>query len=371
MKRLLCLAFSLLLVINLRADDSLLSVGSVAPELNVEHWFPQADGKIKKTSKFEAGKVYVVEFWATWCGPCVQGMPHLAQLQREYGEKGVQIIGVSSEDLETVKRFLEQPVPQRAQSGTKDKAAPTQTFAQVTSAYSLSCDPDESTEKSYMQAAFQSTIPKAFIVGKDGKIEWIGHPGEMDDVLRQVVSGEWKRDEFGKVFLAGQQAEIARNQLNEALHRREFAKAVELIDKRLKATEEPQEQLELRLTKVQVSLAQNNVVEAAARLQECFAFTGGRVDMVDLICWHVYEQSEQRKQDLTPLLKVAIAEGDKALKNAKGEALASLLDTVGHVAYKLGEREKAIQLVTQATELAVGENKEFSKQFLEQIKATK
>ncbi len=355
------------LIGNARAEEPLLSVGSVAPQLNVEHWFPQADGQVKKVGKFEPGKIYVVEFWATWCGPCVQGIPHLAQLQREYGEKGVQIIGVSSEDLETVKRFLEQEVPQRAQPAGKEKAS--QTFGQVTSAYSLTCDPDESTEKSYMAAAYQSTIPKAFIVGKDGKIEWIGHPGEMDDVLREVVAGQWNRAEFGKTFLAGQQAEIARMQLNEALHRRDFKKAVELIDKRLKTAEEAQEKLELLLTKVQVSLAQNEMPEAATRLQECFAFTNGRVDMIDLICWHVYEQSEQRKQDLTPLLKIAFAEGEKAIKDAKDEALASLLDTVGHVAYKLGDRAKAIELVTKATQLAVGENKEFSRQFLEQIKA--
>ena len=374
MKRSICGSLALvwfLVASALGADQTLLSVGSVAPELNVQHWFPRADGKTQKVSKFEPGKVYVVEFWATWCGPCVQGMPHLAQLQREYAEKGVQIIGVSSEDVDTVNRFLQQGVPQRAEPNTKEKSAGPQTYAQLTSAYSLSCDPDESTEKSYMQAAYQSTIPKAFIVGKDGKIEWIGHPGEMDDVLRKVVADDWDRTEFGKTFLAGQHAELARAQLNEALHHRDFAKAIELIDKRLKSAEEPQEQLELRLTKVQVSLAQNNIAEATSRLQECFAFTGGRVDMVDLICWHVYEQSEQRKQDLTSLLKVSLTEGEKALTTAKDDALASLLDTVGHVAYKLGDRAKAIQLVTQATQLAVGENKEFSRQFLEQLKAVK
>lgn len=368
-----CLLFSWLLLAallstTLRADDTLLTIGSPAPELKVEHWFARADGAVEKVTRFQSGKIYVVEFWATWCGPCLQGMPHLAQLQREYGEKGVQIIGVSSEDLKTVTRFLEREVPPVTQSATQDKHLEAQTYAEVTAAYSLACDPDESTEKSYMQAAFQSTIPKAFIVGKDSKIEWIGHPGEMDDVLRQVVAGQWKREDFAKSFLAGQQADMARTRLNEALHRREYTKAIELIDQRLKNAQEPQEQLELRLTKVQISLSQNKIDEAASRLQECFDFTGGRVDMVDVICWHVYEQSEQRKQDLTPLLKVANIEGKKAIQNTKGEALPSLLDTVGHVAYKLGDRDKAIELITQAVELGTGENKEFSQQFLEQIK---
>ncbi|MCC6509694.1 MAG: redoxin family protein [Pirellulaceae bacterium] len=363
--------------------DELLTVGSPAPELNIAHWFKQADGKARPVTKFQPGKIYVVEFWATWCGPCLQGMPHLAELQREYAEKGVQIIGVSSEELEVVQEFLAREAPQRVPVKDKDEAggksnkdekgkantAKPQTFGEVTSAYSLTCDTDESTEKAYMQAAFQSTIPTAFIGGKEGRIEWIGHPGAMDDVLRAVVSGTWDRAEFGKQFLAGQQAEIAKTELNGALQRRDFAKAVELIDKRLSVTDQEQEQLELRLTKIQISLAQNNLPEATSRLQECFSFSKGRVDMVDLICWHIYEQSEQRKTDLTPLVKVAFAEGEKTLSLAKGEALASLLDTVGHLAYKLGNKAKAIQLVTQATELAVGENKEFSKQFLQQLKA--
>ncbi len=54
----------------------------------------------------------------------------------------------------------------------------------------------------------------------------------------KFVAGQWDRAAFGKGFLAGQQAEIARMQLNEALHRRDFAKAIELIDKRLTMAEE-------------------------------------------------------------------------------------------------------------------------------------
>ncbi len=349
--------------------DELLTVGSKAPQLNIKHWMKRADGEAKPVTKFETGKVYVVEFWATWCGPCIQGMPHLAELQREYAEKGVQIIGVSSEDLETVQEFLARPVPQRGEKKAADKAPAT--FAELTSAYSLSCDPDESTEKDYMQAAFQSTIPNAFIVGKDGKIEWIGHPGAMDDVLREVVAGTWDRAAFGKKFLATQQAEIAKTELNDALQRRDFEKAAKLIDQRLAVSEEPQEQLELRLTKVQISMVQNKMDEAVARLKEAYASAKDRTEMIDLISWHIYEQSEQRRVDLTPLLKLAYAEADKALPKVKGQARGSLLDTTGHLAYKLGDIDRAITLVTEAIQFAEGENKEFSKQFLDQLKTEK
>lgn len=346
-----------------RADDDLLTVGSKAPDLNIEHWLKDGGGKFKPVTSFQSGKVYVVEFWATWCGPCIQGMPHLVELQKEYAEKGVQIIGVTSEDLETVQEFLARSIPKRA----SDKAASPATFGDLTSAYSLTCDPDESTDLDYMRAAFVSTIPNAFIVGKDGKIEWIGHPGEMDDVLGEVVAGTWDRAAYGKKYLAMQQAEKLKADLSEALQKRDFITADKLIDQQITAASSPQSKLELRLTKVQISLAQSKIEEATERLTQCYAAAKDQVPMIDLISWHVYEQAEQRKIDMQPLVKVAYAQAEKALAQAKGEARGSLLDTTGHLAYKQGQLDKAIKLVSEAAELSTGENQAFSKQFLEQL----
>jgi thiol-disulfide isomerase/thioredoxin len=53
-------------------------VGDDAPPL-VQGTYVQGE----PVREFEQGKVYVVEMWATWCGPCVQAMPHVTELQRE------------------------------------------------------------------------------------------------------------------------------------------------------------------------------------------------------------------------------------------------------------------------------------------------
>ena len=63
--------------------------GMAAPKLEVKEF-------IKGTAidGFKPGQVYVVEFWATWCGPCIRAFPHLSELQEQYGDK-VTIIGVN------------------------------------------------------------------------------------------------------------------------------------------------------------------------------------------------------------------------------------------------------------------------------------
>ena len=82
-----------------------LAVGSPAPELDVEYWLSRGTGnRFPKVTKFEAGKVYVVEFWATWCPPCRASMPRLSELQDKYADS-VQIISISDESLETVEGF--------------------------------------------------------------------------------------------------------------------------------------------------------------------------------------------------------------------------------------------------------------------------
>ena len=167
-------------------EEPLLTIGSKAPNIDVEHWLSDNDGAFEHVTTLESGKVYVIEFWATWCGPCINSMPHLAELQAEYSDS-VQFVSVSREDLDKVNKFLERDV----RGGEED-----QTYADLTNTYCLTTDPDGSVREDYFLAAGRTGIPCAFIVGKTGLIEWIGHPIRMDEALEKIVNDDWDRDAF-------------------------------------------------------------------------------------------------------------------------------------------------------------------------------
>jgi thiol-disulfide isomerase/thioredoxin len=69
---------------------------------------PQLDGHDLRLSSYR-GKVVLLDFWATWCDPCREEIPHLVELQQRYGDSGLQIIGVSMDDSsDPVRPFSQQ-----------------------------------------------------------------------------------------------------------------------------------------------------------------------------------------------------------------------------------------------------------------------
>lgn len=64
------------------------------------------DGKPQSLSMLK-GHPIVVNFWASWCGPCVEEMPALSQLQRDYKKKGIQFVGLGVDSDKNVQAFLQ------------------------------------------------------------------------------------------------------------------------------------------------------------------------------------------------------------------------------------------------------------------------
>ena len=76
-----------------------LKVGDVAPQ------FQRSDLLGKGFDlKAQRGKVVLIDFWASWCAPCIIEIPHLSALQKQYGGKGLQIVGIAMDDSADVTR---------------------------------------------------------------------------------------------------------------------------------------------------------------------------------------------------------------------------------------------------------------------------
>lgn len=380
-------------------NEPTLTIGSKAPEIDIEHWVSLGNDRFKAIKSFETDKVYVVEFWATWCGPCVQSMPHLVEMQNKFADKGVQIISVSDEDLETVEGFLSRKV-RGSQEG--DKAS---TYGELTRAYCLTTDPDGSVHSAYMNAAGQNGIPCCFIVGKTGQIEWIGHPIEMDEPLAAVVDNTWDRDAFASEFKAMQRIEFLANRIMR-MPKEKALEAIEQARKEAGDNETIKQQLDRLVLQVELQglgpLMQKNDIAGAMKLLDELAtrnaefgeqvlnikmmiysqvkdYAGmGKVlaeaaesddgMMLNMMAWNAFEMLSQMDQPAPELLKGAIVAAEKAVKVMPGSG--AVLDTLSHLVHIAGDLDRAIELQSKAVTLPDGDQEEI-KQFLEELKKEK
>ncbi len=344
-----------------------LTIGSAAPRLDVEHWVQNGKGKFKPVTTFEVGKVYVVEFWATWCGPCRASMPHLAELQDKFASKGVQIISISDEDLDTVQEFLKQKVP--AQKGAKpEEKAASKTYADITSAYCLTTDPDGTSNKDYLEAASQNGIPAAFIVGKDRKIEWIGHPMEMDEPLQKVVDGSWKREEFAAVFKEKQDIDKGMVAFSQLMQRGKSEEGLALLSSLIAKVKDEQMKGQLLSIRFQVILQEKKLASKLPEaVKEGLASAKSNPELVNEIAWLLYEAHMQGQVQDTSLLKLALTESEAAVQKVSADVKAAMLDTVAHLQHALGDKKKALATQKAAFELAQGEEKASIKEFIDQL----
>ena len=323
---------------NASAKD--LKIGSKAPTIEIEHWVSNGEGKFKPVKKFEKGKVYIVEFWATWCGPCIAAMPHISELQDKYAKKGLQVISVSDEDLETVEEFLE-----------RDVRGKDMTYGELTKNYCLTTDPDQSVYGDYMEAAGQNGIPTAFIVGKSGLIEWIGHPMEIDEPIEQVLTDQWDREAYLKKLEEEEKAQRALQQalrkIDRAMQSGDTDEAVEILDELIEGSEGIMQD-RFRVMRVQLMLEVGDD-RAAAAFAEYADSKKDQPMLLNQMAWTVVEMKQQDEAS-DELLKAATVAAQNAVESSPNDG--AILDTLGHLLYYSGELDQAIEVQTRAVENA-------------------
>ncbi|MBK9778106.1 MAG: TlpA family protein disulfide reductase [bacterium] len=154
-----------------------LGIGDNAPTLEVEAWL-----KGEPVPQFLRGRAYIVEFWATWCMPCVYGMPHLTEMQSRWADRvtviGVDVFDGNADAADSVT--------------TRERVAAFVAARDSVIGYRIALDGEaQKAATGWLRAAGLNTIPSAFLVDGEGRIAHIGNPAQaaFELAVQAVLDG--------------------------------------------------------------------------------------------------------------------------------------------------------------------------------------
>lgn len=313
-----------------------LMLGDPAPAIQVAEWVQGTP-----VTKFEPGMNYVVEFWATWCGPCRVAIPHLNELSQKYAGK-VRFVGVSvSESISdespySVPQFVKEMGSKMTYNVASDR---------------VKADDPHRMNQSWMNAAGQSGIPTAFIVNGQGKIAWIGHPMRMDQPLAEIVAGTYDLAAATKKYaqdmrIKGVSAKLAK-EITKAKKEKDFVAALRLIDEAVAA--QPALEESYGLEKYFLLVEAQRGAEAASFGQRLVSqLIADNPMALNQLAWSIVDPQGKWK---TGDYALAVRAAELAVK-LQDEKDASTLDTLGLALFRNGAVERAIQVQEKAVTLA-------------------
>jgi len=316
-----------------------LGVGDPAPAgFSIDPWLLPSSEGVKVD--FNDGKVHVVEFWATWCVPCRFSIPHLSRLQQEWGEERLQIIGVTDEEVQDVRPWVE-----RNKGQIK---------------YAIGVSGRRGPQRTWFKAAKLKGIPAAFIVGPRGRIQFIGNPNDeqFEVTLIKVLQGR---------FDATLQKQVA--PLMDSLRKQKKTKNWARYDKiaREIIAKDPKVFVDTEIDLYETHLVDMKDAPGAAAIAEEFVSTRLNTDpqalllLADQIVTSPRIADDQR--DLEMAMEMATKAGDlMETPLDKSRALAS----IAAVQFKKGDVKDAIATARKAYRMAPQSVKEdFREQWVE------
>lgn len=308
-----------------------LMVGDKAPSITVAEWI-----KGTAVKSFEPGRVYVVEFWATWCGPCIASMPHLSQLQKEYADKGFTVIGVSSVDKKG--NTLEAARAMVADKGDK-------------MGYTVAWDTERKTSEAWMVAAGRRGIPCSFVVDKSGRVAFIGHPMTLDKPLAEIVAGKHDIEKLAASYReqVAREARVSEVQevFGKAMQAEQWNDALQAAEDLMKVDEANFANYAGMKFDLLLSRMKNETVAYAFARQALDGAGKDASQLLNQMAWTIVDpDGNVAKRDLPLALALAV----RANELTHGKS-AAVLDTLARVHFAQGDIEKAVEVQTQAVAL--------------------
>jgi thiol-disulfide isomerase/thioredoxin len=329
------------------ADEASLKPGATAPALKASAWV-----KGNAIEKFKPGTVYVVEFWATWCGPCKTTIPHLTEMAKKFKGK-VEFIGMDVWEREPEAAKLKEKVVKFVEDmGAKMD-------------YNIALDTEDSfMANEWMKAAGRTGIPSAFVVDQAGKIAWVGHPMDgMESVIEEVLAGKFDVKAAAEKEAQKQAAQKKEQEMARTISRlRSEGKAAEALAEFDKAAKENPE-LAKRGAMMRVSLVLESDPAAGAKAIKTLSEGEYKDNPRALMSLARMVGGPQAKQ---PDYELALSLAQQAIKTSK-EPDAMLSMALADIYSAKGDTEKAIAAMKECLAL-VEKDKEMPPTFVKSIR---
>jgi thiol-disulfide isomerase/thioredoxin len=152
----------LILLITSNQFIEALEITDSAPDITISNWYNKPQSLVQDK---DGKSVYLIEFWASWCKPCIPSIKTLNLFKQKYENKGLVVIRITDENKTDTVQFL------------KDHNIK----------YSIGFDETGKTMEKYLTN--DDGLPTAFIINREGIVVYKGHPMKAEEVLSQVMNG--------------------------------------------------------------------------------------------------------------------------------------------------------------------------------------
>lgn len=333
------------------AAEPTLKVGDPAPKLQNGQWV-QGD----PVKEFQPGKAYIVEFWATWCGPCRASIPHLNDIYIKYKDKGLVVIG--QDCWENDEKLVAPFVKNMGDKMTYRVALDDKTG-----------DTKGKMAETWMAAAGRNGIPSAFLIDTHGVVAWIGHPMELEsqeEVIDQVLAGKYdlkkaaadyedklKQEADEQKAMAPMQAKMAA--VSKAMHDKKWDEALEDLDaveKTAPSNRRADLSINFEVTRFRILIGKKDYSAASTLAGKITDAYKNNANLLNYLAWQIVVDKTVEK----PGLELAESLANRANEAAKGMD-PNILDTQARILFIKGQKDAAIQLQTKAVALAEADQK--------------